>query len=236
MRKFKSGKTFKINYVPIIIIIIISLSVFIYTGLVTRLSPKLIDIVETKLKNANNELIMKFITTDILTKDSLNDIIELVKNNKDEIVAINYNMDNTYNLLKDVSNNLEIGLNSNLGSSISEYKTNVADGIILYYPIGLASSNLFINNLGPNVPVKVSYLSSLVTGVKTDVKNYGINNVMISIYLNVDVTNNIIVPMINKDINGHYEILLASKVVMGTVPNYLGSTLESQSPIISNNN
>ena len=60
------------------------------------------DIAEVKLNNYNNELIMKFITTDELTKDSLNNIIELIKNNKDEIIAINYNMDLTYQILKNV--------------------------------------------------------------------------------------------------------------------------------------
>ena len=104
----------------------------------------------------------------------------------------------------------------------------------MYYPIGLATNNVYLSHLGPKVPVKISFLSSLVTGIKTDVTNYGINNVMLSIYLDVDVTNNIIVPMLDKDISGHYEVLLASKVVMGNVPTYIGNMLESKSPIVTN--
>ncbi len=55
-----------------------------------------------------------------------------------------------------------------------------------------------------------------------------------SIYVNVDVTNNIIVPLVSKSVTNHYEVLLASKIVMGSVPSYMGNILENKSPIVTN--
>ena len=234
MKQFKSSKNIKINYSFLIAIIIFILAMIIYFNISLKASPKLIDIASVKLNNYNNELIMKFITADVLTKNSLNDIIDLVKNNKDEIIAINYNMDLTYAILKNVSENLEHGLNSNFSKYLSNESSNVENGIIMYYPLGIATDNVFINNLGPKVPVKISFLTSLVTGIKTDVSNYGINNVKMSIYVNVDVTNNIIVPLVAKSVTNHYEVLLASKIVMGSVPSYMGNILENKSPIVTN--
>ena len=234
MKHFKSSKNIKINYTFLIAITIFILAMIMYFNISLKASPKLIDIASVKLNNYNNELIMKFITADVLTKNSLNDIIDLVKNNKDEIVAINYNMDLTYGILKNVSENLEQGLNSNFSKYLSNESSNVENGIIMYYPLGIATDNVFINNLGPKVPVKISFLTSLVTGIKTDVSNYGINNVKMSIYVNVDVTNNIIVPLVSKSVTNHYEVLLASKIVMGSVPSYMGNILENKSPIVTN--
>ena len=234
MKHFKSSKSIKINYSFLIAIVVFILGIIIYFNISLKASPKLIDIASVKLNNYNNELIMKFITADVLTKNSLNNIIDLVKNNKDEIVAINYNMDLTYEILKNVSESLEQGLNSNFSKYLNNETSSVENGIIMYYPLGIASNNVFINNLGPKVPVKISFLTSLVTGIKTDVSNYGINNVKVAIYLNVDVTNNIIVPLVAKSVTGHYEVLLASKIVMGTVPSYMGNILENKSPIVTN--
>ena len=234
MKHFKSSKNIKINYTFLIAITIFILAMIMYFNISLKASPKLIDIASVKLNNYNNELIMKFITADVLTKNSLNDIIDLVKNNKDEIVAINYNMDLTYGILKNVSESLEQGLNSNFSKYLSNESSNVENGIIMYYPLGIATDNVFINNLGPKVPVKISFLTSLVTGIKTDVSNYGINNVKMSIYVNVDVTNNIIVPLVSKSVTNHYEVLLASKIVMGSVPSYMGNILENKSPIVTN--
>lgn len=234
MKHFKSSKNIKINYTFLITITIFILAMIMYFNISLKASPKLIDIASVKLNNYNNELIMKFITADVLTKNSLNDIIDLVKNNKDEIVAINYNMDLTYGILKNVSESLEQGLNSNFSKYLNTESSNVENGIIMYYPLGIATNNVFINNLGPKVPVKISFLTSLVTGIKTDVSNYGINNVKMSIYVNVDVTNNIIVPLVSKSVTNHYEVLLASKIVMGSVPSYMGNILENKSPIVTN--
>lgn len=234
MKHFKSSKNIKINYTFLIAITIFILAMIMYFNISLKASPKLIDIASVKLNNYNNELIMKFITADVLTKNSLNDIIDLVKNNKDEIVAINYNMDLTYGILKNVSESLEQGLNSNFSKYLNTESSNVENGIIMYYPLGIATNNVFINNLGPKVPVKISFLTSLVTGIKTDVSNYGINNVKMSIYVNVDVTNNIIVPLVSKSVTNHYEVLLASKIVMGSVPSYMGNILENKSPIVTN--
>ena len=234
MKHFKSSKNIKINYTFLIAITIFILAMIMYFNISLKASPKLIDIASVKLNNYNNELIMKFITADVLTKNSLNDIIDLVKNNKDEIVAINYNMDLTYDILKNVSESLEQGLNSNFSKYLNTESSNVENGIIMYYPLGIATNNVFINNLGPKVPVKISFLTSLVTGIKTDVSNYGINNVKMSIYVNVDVTNNIIVPLVSKSVTNHYEVLLASKIVMGSVPSYMGNILENKSPIVTN--
>ena len=234
MKQFKTNKYKKINYSFLLSLIVFLLGIFIFLNISMKASPKLIEIASVKLNNYNNELIMNFITADIISKDKLNDIIELVKNNKDEIVAINYNMDLTYEILKNVSENLEKGLNSNFSKYLDNKASSVENGTILYYPLGIASDNIYLNNLGPKIPVKVSFLTNLITGIKTDVSNYGINNVKMSIYLSVDVTNNIIVPLVSKSISSHYEVLLGSKVIMGNVPTYMGNILENKSPIVTN--
>src|SRR5574344_990910 len=205
MKQFKTHKSKRIRVNCFIGIIIVLLIVFLYIIISVQISPKLVNIATIKIDNYYKDLLMKYLTTDDLSEDDLKDIIELVRNNKDEIVAVNYNMNITYNILKVISNKLEDGFNNNL-SDISKYNiTNNNSDIILSYPMGIVSDNVYFNNFGPNVPIKISFLTNLVTGIKTNVNNYGINNVLVSAYLNVDVVSNIVVPLQSQNITEHYE-------------------------------
>lgn len=234
MRHFRTNKVNKISWNILIILIIIVLSLYLFISISVSNSAKLIKIAAIEVDNYNKELLMTYIRTDSLFKDDLNNVIELVKNNKDEIVAINYNMSVTYNILKIISNDLKDGFKNNLSDFSKNMVFQNNDYIVISYPLGIVSNNVYLNNLGPKVPLKMSVLSNIVTGIKTDVSNYGINNVLVSAYLSVDMTSNLVVPLVAENITEHYEILLDSKVVMGNVPTYMGSAIESQSPIVSN--
>ena len=69
--------------------------------------------------------------------------------------------------------------------------------------------------------------------LKTNVKNYGINNVMIEISIQIDVEERILLPFHSKKIAVSSEIPLAIKIIEGQVPNYYSTGLKENSPIIS---
>ena len=135
-----------------------------------------------------------------------------------------------YNLLGKISQNIKNNVNKYI--KYDSYASFTNNGLILRYPIGLASNNIFLNNLGFKVPIKVILDRSVLCGLITKVSNYGINNVVISIYLNVNIYSNIISSQVEV-IHNKYEILLDSSIVMGQVPSYLNGRIESSSPIIN---
>jgi len=48
-----------------------------------------------------------------------------------------------------------------------------------------------------------------------------------------DVTNEFIIPFTSKEINHEYNILVASKIIQGVVPEYYGGAMEAKSNILN---
>lgn len=232
MKRFKHKK-YKLNITSIIIMLIIVNTIAILNYYKNNLSYKLIDISKNTIEVYNNYLIMNFISNDILSKSDLNDIIKLNKNNKDEIISIEYDTKLTYKLLKIVTDELYQIVSQTTYKDILDYDFDIKDDLVIYYPVLLSSNNIFLNNLGPKVPVRIKFLSSLLTNINTKVTSYGLNNVLLEIYINITISDDIVIPYYKDKISKDYNVLLSSKVVMGTLPNYLGTSIENSSPILS---
>ena len=232
MKRFKHKK-YKLNITTIIIMLIIVNTIVILNYYKNNLSYKLIDISKNTIEVYNNYLIMNFISNDILSKSDLNNIVKLNKNNKDEIISIEYDTKLTYKLLKVVTDELYQIVSQTTYKDILDYDFDIKDDLVIYYPVLLSSNNIFLNNLGPKVPVKIKFLSSLLTNINTKVTSYGLNNVLLEIYINITINDDIVIPYYKDKISKDYNVLLSSKVVMGTLPNYLGTSIENSSPILS---
>ena len=232
MKRFRNKKINKIGIIPVIIMIIVSLTLLNISYFGKHVSPKLLKISEHSIDTYNNHLIMDFISNDTLSNLELNNLITLVKNSKDEIISIDYNIENSYRVLKIITNELYEIISHTNYKDITDYDYEIKDDLILYYPVMLASDNVYLNNLGPKVPIKIKFLSSLLTNLTTKVTNYGINNVLMEIYVDIDIEDDIVIPFKKESIKKNYNVLLSSKVIMGAIPSYLGTTLENSSPIL----
>lgn len=231
MRTFKSKK--KLNkgyYLGIVLFLIVILTIYIINYVGKRVSPKLIEIIKDSINLHNNHLIMDYIDMgDFITDNSLDNIVNFVKNDKNEIIAIDYNMNNSYKLLKEVTRELKSGSDSLKYNSFDNYMKDIESGMILAYPIGLGSDNVFLNNLGYKVPIKVELTNSMITSLKTKVSNYGINNSLVEMYLSVNIKSKIITPFVYDNIDNEYKVLIGAKMIMGSVPSYLNGVVENSS-------
>ena len=232
MRYFK-GKKVKNRLVSITVIMYFISFILIFNFINDAITNKLMNIVKMNLDNYNNKLMMNFVSASTLSKSDLNSLIILTKNDNNEIISVDYDVNKSYEVLRIITEQIYNGLKiyNYEDKNILKQDDNT---IIINYPIGLASNKFYLNNLGPIIPVKVSFIKNLVTGIKTVVKNYGINSLLMEIYFTSKITDNIIVPFYSEDIIKEYNILLSSKVIMGKIPTYYGSSIESLSPILTN--
>ena len=74
-------------------------------------------------------------------------------------------------------------------------------------------------------------MGDVVTGFSTDVTEYGINNALIKLMIDVKVDTRIILPIISEEINIDASIPIAMKVVQGKIPDYYMSGFSSRSNI-----
>ena len=228
MRRFKYKS--KNRRLLIIGLLIFLETIYLIVIVGNKITPKLIQIIKNNIQIYTNNVIRDYVDVSVLADESLNEIINFVESDNGNIIGIDYNMNNAYTLLGKVSKNIKENINKYIEYDNSSSFTN--NGLILRYPIGLASNNIFLNNLGFKVPIKVILDRSVLCGLLTKVSNYGINNVVISIYLNVNIYSNIVSSQV-EIVHNKYEILLDTSIVMGQVPSYLNGRIESSSPIIN---
>ena len=93
-------------------------------------------------------------------------------------------------------------------------------GKILYY-------------LGPKIPVRLNIVGDITSNIKTKVTNYGINNALVEVFINMQIDEQVILPFSSKKISITNDIPVAIKMIQGTVPNYYFNGLEQESPIVS---
>lgn len=221
MRKFKRRVILK-NYIFIYLVIIFIEVFYSIDKIGLMISPKMINIIKNNISYYDNILIEEYLDTKELRDSYIEELITIDKNSKEEIVNIDINTSKSYILLKRIANNLK---NSN-STYRDMYAKNKKNYIVLRYPIGLISNNILINNLGYRIPIRLELNSNILTGIKSKVTNYGLNNALIEVYLRVKFTSNVVYFSLDDRVDNEYEILLASKMIMGRVPEMFNGYLE----------
>ena len=221
MRKFKIRVIFK-NYIFIYLVIIFTEVFYSIDKIGLIISPKMINIIKNNISYYDNILIEEYLDTKELRDSYIEELITIDKNSKEEIVNIDINTSKSYILLNKIVNNLK---NSN-STYRDMYAKNKKNYIVLRYPIGLISNNILINNLGYRIPIRLELNSNILTGIKSKVTNYGLNNALIEVYLRVKFTSNVVYFSLDDRVDNEYEILLASKMIMGRVPEMFNGYLE----------
>lgn len=221
MRKFKRRVILK-NYIFIYLVIIFIEVFYSIDKIGLMISPKMINIIKNNISYYDNILIEEYLDTKELRDSYIEELITIDKNSKEEIVNIDVNTSKSYILLNKIVNNLK---NSN-STYRDMYAKNKKNYIVLRYPIGLISNNILINNLGYRIPIRLELNSNILTGIKSKVTNYGLNNALIEVYLRVKFTSNVVYFSLDDRVDNEYEILLASKMIMGRVPEMFNGYLE----------
>lgn len=223
------------NFLLVIIVTVILLSFLFIHYYNKRISNKIISIAQIKINEYSNDIIMDSFNKQILDEHEINNIIKISKNKSDEIIAVDFDLKKAYLVSMNVSKNIRDSLNNlekqNLKEEFLDYYQK--DGFVLLLPIGLASKNIYFSNLGPRIPVRIKFVGNLTTGLQTKIKEYGVNNSLIEVYLKVSLNEEIIVPYSSKKINNSCEILLSSQVIEGIAPSIYNGLLEKNSSLIN---
>lgn len=168
-------------------------------------------------------------------------IYEMIQDNDGDIKTIIYDATAVNNLLNSITdrvyktfNSLETGkinelmLNENI---VTNKKHEYKDGIILEVPLGIITNNYLIMNLSPKIPVRISLTGEFESEISTKVEEYGINNALITINVDITVTEQITMPFITERIKIENKIPISINLVNGKIPNYYLNGFEKSSNI-----
>ena len=197
------------------------------------------NVVDQKIDKILYQLFNELVTNDVINKENINNMLIITKNNKGEILTVNYDLEEAYKILTSVTKLLSESIKNLENGKISvniddKYLKSGKNGLILYVPFFLSSKNVFLNNLGPKIPILINFNENILTNVKTKVTNYGFNNALLEIYITVEMQKLIITPVARNDSKFNYDILVAALVVNGSVPEFYGGYYQSSSSILNN--
>ena len=197
-RKKKKNKLFLILFILIIVIF------FSLHFISERLTPAIKNYSNLEIKH----LVTEIITDTIKEIEIDDDILYVTKGKNDEISSIEYNTEKINNLLSDVNELLETKINK------------IRNKVVFYIPSFAIISNSLLANLGPKIPVKFTTIGNITNNVQTEVKDYGINNALVTVFLDININCKVILPVSEENIGINQRVQVAMKLIQGQIPNY----------------
>jgi sporulation protein YunB len=249
MRRIKIKKRRKIDKIStlVVVIILLFLSIVIFLGYInTKLSPILLDFAELETAKLANLIINRAVTKQIANGIDIDKLFSMIQNKDGEIQTIDFNPTIVNKVLNMTTNAVHTSLKAVEQGNIDmievpddiiiEYdKKKLKKGIVFDIPLGAVSGNAFLSNLGPRIPVKLNLIGSVASNIKTNISQYGINNALIEVYVKIEVTEKINLPLASKDVTVSSDIPIAMKIVQGKIPSYYNANngLNQNSPIFT---
>ena len=244
LRKRRKKKN-KLLICIVIIILVVIMSFSFINFYSNKTLPLLKTYAESEVKKLVILVINKAVTKQINNVDT-EDIFEVTYNSKGEVILIDFNSKRTSVALSTITSLVELNLRAIEegkidmlelpDNSLESYDMDLLEkGIIVEVTYGALSGSSLIANLGPKIPVKLSLIGDVSSGFSTEVVEYGINNALIKVYIDVTVEARIVMPIISDNITISGSIPIAMKVIQGKVPEYYAGGFTTKSNIVSSN-
>lgn len=236
MRLYHGKKLKKIVFATILLVGFFTF--FLLSRFVHSLNDALIDISSSEITRVIDRFITDELNSSIFNEQNLADILIIEKNNQGEILYVDFDLEQAYHVLDTVSltltdsfNRLENG-NVSVAYLDSELSHELGS-MVLSIPIGNSFDNLYFYNFGPKIPVRINFIGSVLTNLKTKVTDYGLNNALVELFVYLDFKVQIMSPFDIEEISLEYDAVIASMMIEGSVPNYYGGFMEKSSNIYS---
>lgn len=215
----------KIKILFIILILIILLSFTLLKLITKNISPIMMEYSKSKVKRLASLVINKGITDDVLNKINTQELFIVDKSNNEEIITITLDPLMVNRIESSATDKVESILSlieKNDQELLAKYNINSEYFVI---PSGIVFNNGLMANVGPLIPIKMKLIGNVKSEVITSLKEYGINNSLITVSVNITVELKVILPLTIDSVSITNSVPVAIKLIQGKVPNYYGSSL-----------
>ncbi|MCJ8009436.1 sporulation protein YunB [Lederbergia wuyishanensis] len=192
----------------------------------TGIKPTLISYAESQTNKIAPAVISKAVQDVLPNVKDLNDVAEILPNG-----AVKYKTDIINKTQADLSRAIQLNLKQaekgNLetlqeetGIQIDYHKSSEGEGIVYSFPIGQATKNALLGNLGPRIPIRFTPIGSVRSSVESKVEQYPINNLFVTIIIPIEVSVQIIIPFGSEKTVVKQEVPLAIGIFPQAVPDF----------------
>lgn len=211
------NKFFKILFIVIILFIISFIIIIVVNN---KVMPIYINYAESEMERVVTTVVNKTVS-----ECELNNEMFIVKNVNDTTI-VDYDPVVMNKIISNISNNVYDNLKRVSEKDEMLLQKYNLDNNIFYIPSGIIFNSLFLNNLGPKIPIRMELVSSVNSNIETKVTEYGINNSLIEVNIKVNVTMRMILPTSSKSNKISVIVPLTVKIIQGTIPEYYFGNLK----------
>lgn len=216
-RRFKNplSRT-KAFFIAVVIFLVLSIQTLVF--LEKRLEPTLLILASQKTEQLAKEAITDAVTKRISQQGvDFNQIVRIEKDNQGQIQAYQFNFKEYARIVGETTSRVQ--------NKLQEFETEKVDRTI---PLGLATGNSFLANMGPELPITFMPIGSVKTRLETGLKEAGINMVLVTVYIFVEVDLRIVIPFATDEQTVTTKIPITHSLIVGDVPQYLYNSPEGK--------
>ena len=233
--KPRRGGPLPFRYVIIITFVFFMISTGFGLWIINRgLKPTLLSYAETQTSTIGTTVINKAINKKVSGNLDLEEITEEVKDSEGNVVSLRFNTQKINRVLGEITNLVQLNLREaeegNIENlefitdvEIDEEESKASKGIVYSVPLGQATNNALLGNLGPRVPVRFHSIGNVRSDIKHTVEPFGINNALVKVYIHLEVNVQIIIPFATKTETITQDILVAMDTVHLDVPQFFNN-------------
>ncbi|MBQ7136901.1 MAG: sporulation protein YunB [Bacilli bacterium] len=201
---------------------------------------KLMDYAELEVGRIARYVVNYAVTTENIKQLDFNNLFIVQRNKNDEIQTVDFDpvvVNTVLNAITETvikhfraieEGNLDI-IDLSDSFLINTSVDKLKQGIIAEIPMGVITDNTLLSNLGPKIPVKLSIAGEVESQIGTEVEYYGINNALVTVYVNIDVSQRVYMPIATGRVVISQKIPIAIKMMQGVVPDcYFGGLNDSE--------
>ena len=211
----------------ILVLMLVIIVAFIIIKIISNhITPIVMNYSISEMKRVVSTIINRSVSSDILDDNDMNKLFITTKNKNEDIITVSLDS-KIVNLINDkISDACEDNLRLIEEGKYQELKEkfNIGEEYFLV-PSGIIFNNPLLNNLGPQIPITLKMIGNVTSNIVSEVKDYGINNSLITISVEIKVELIIILPISSDYIEITNNIPIAIKLIQGKVPEIYGGNL-----------
>lgn len=240
MRRMKLKKVKIYHKAIIVIVILLFFIIAILRIFSANIRPVFLKIAKSEAKKMATIVINDSVGKQLVNDLTIDNLFDITQDNNGNITSIDFNSKVINKILTTTTNSaimhlkyVEDGrvnlLNISEDVLVNYDRKKLKKGIIYSIPMGIIFGNTLLANVGPKLPVKFSLIGSVNSNINTKITNYGINNALIEVYVDLSVELEVILPLMTDIIEIKSSIPVAIKLIQGTVPEYYANALSNPS-------
>ena len=212
----------------LVIVIIFVLSILVVSFINSKIAPRIMDYSISEMKRVASTIINRSIRDDTLTQDDLDKMFIVSKSREEEVISITLDSGIVNKITNRISDACEDNLRLVEEHQFSELKKkfNIGEDYFLV-PSGILFNNSIFSSIGPKIPISLKIIGNVTSGIVTDVKEYGINNSLITVSVEIKVELMVILPFSTDYVSITNYVPIAIKLIQGKVPQIYGGSLLS---------